>query len=71
MTMFTQTEALVIIKFIKEQREQALKTVPDAGPAQLAYFTLVRISVLLSYDAEMTVKEVEDEILPQPTELIL
>lgn len=69
--MFTQTEALVIIKFLKEQREQALKTVPDAGPAQLAYFTLIRVAVLLSADAEMNLKDVEYEILPQPTELIL
>lgn len=71
MTMFTQNEALLIIGFLKEQREQALKTVPNAGPAQLAYFTLVRVAVLLSVDAEMSLKDVEYEILPQPTELIL
>lgn len=69
--MFTETEALVLIKFLKEQREQTERMRPEDGPAQTAWFMLIRVATLLAVDSGLSIKDVAQEIVPRPTEIIL
>ncbi len=67
--MFTELEALLVIKFLKQCRETTEKNFPHCGPAQTAYYQLVNAGALLAIDANLSPVDIVKEITPSPAKV--